>query len=102
MRGQHHQQIERHVHAERDQPDPHRRAGVLAREIAGREHLDETEADEPPGVGHQAVLRHLDIARGETAVAEERRRHRSGQHQQTDGSGHHHQHHEPQRPIERA
>ena len=63
LRGQHHGDVERHVHAQRDEADAHRRLRVLAREVSGRQHLDQAEAEQAPRVRHQRVARHLHVVR---------------------------------------
>ena len=101
MRGQNDEQVERHVHSECDQTDPHRSPRVLPREIAGGEHFDEAEPNQTPGVGHQTVLGHLHVAITELSVAEDGGRDGPGKHEESNRRRDDDEHHEAQCPIER-
>ncbi len=97
----HHQrQIENEVYDKGDDADPHRRAHVLAREIAGREHFDEHEADQTDCVGNQAEARHMHVARRELAVLEQCRENRIGEQDEPQRGRHCHQHHPAHGPVE--
>ena len=99
-RGQHHQQIDRHVHAERDQPDPDRRAGVLARIERRCQHLHQQEGRHRDGLGHQAPAGHADIGRIEPAVLEQGRQQRLGAQDQAGAGRQADQQAEPEAPVQ--
>ena len=94
MRGQNDEQVERHVHSECDQTDPHRSPRVLPCEIAGGEHFDEAEPNQTPGVGHQTVLGHLHVAITELSVAKDGGRDGPCKHEEANRRRHHDEHHD--------
>ncbi len=80
--------------------DAHRRAHVLARVVARRQHLDRHEAQQADAVGRQRprALRH--VAAGEVAVVEQHRQHRLRKHHQRHRARQRQQQHQPQAPVE--
>ena len=89
--------LREHQHRDRN---AHRRAHVLARVVARRQHLDRHDAQQTDPVGRQRprALRH--VAASEVAMVEQHREHRLREHHQRHRARQRQQHHQPQPPIE--
>ena len=95
---------EREVHhlrdGERHDGDLHRRADVLPRIEARRQHLHEDQPDQAHAVGDQRLARHLHVVRAERAVVKQRRDQRHGEDRQRHGRRRREQQRQAQAPVE--
>ena len=92
----------RHVDQHGQHADAHRAARVLARVVAGRQHLDGHEGQQAGREGPQRLTGHVHRVRVEGAVTEQRAQQRTGQHEQRRRRRRADQQHPAQAPVERA
>ena len=79
-------------------PDPDRSAGVLAREVPGREYLDRDERDQAEGEREKAPGRHVHIVRGKLPVLKQGGENGRGQQAKSECRGCRNEHHEAEVP----
>ncbi len=100
--GQHEQQVQQHVCEHCDHRDLDRRPGVLAREEARGEDLDQDEAGQPETIGGQRHRGHAGVLLGKGVVLDQRRQDRHGQEDQAGRGRQRDQQRQAQGPVQRA